>query len=112
MLPNIYDVQCNCYGKTFKGQQYLDSHMKYKHPSATAETSHKSPHHKDILANLNKAEMRCSVLDDSPTETPSEPVVVIDREKSLQNKRRGSETRKSYTVDFKKKTIDPKISIK
>ena len=50
--------------------------MKFKHPSATAENSHEGPQHRDILAILNEADVHCSVLDDSPPEAPSVPIVV------------------------------------
>ena len=32
------EVKCNVCGKSFRGQQYLDSHMKFKHPMT--ENSH------------------------------------------------------------------------
>ena len=70
-----------------QSQQYLDSYMKFKNPSATAENSHEGPQHRDILPNLNEADVRCSVLDDSPSEAPSYPIVV-NRE-SLGNKAKG-----------------------
>lgn len=44
------------------------------------------------------------MLDDSPPEAPNDPIIV--NEESLGKKRRGSEKRKSYTVEFKKKTLD------
>ena len=103
MLTKSYDVQCSCCGKAFNGQQYLDSHMKFKHPSSTAENSHEGQQHRDISANQNEADVPCSVLDDNPPEAPNDPIIV--NEESLGKKRRGSEKRKSYTVDFKKKTL-------
>ena len=54
ILTKSYDVQCSCCGKAFNGQQYLDSHMKFKHPSSTAENSHEGQQHRDISANLIK----------------------------------------------------------
>lgn len=104
MLTKSYDVQCSCCGKAFNGQQYLDSHMKFKHPSSTAENSHEGQQHRDISPNQKEADVPCSVLDDSPPEAPYDPIIV--NEESLGKKRRGSEKRKSYTVEFKKKTLD------
>ena len=61
--------------------------MKFKHPSVTAENLHEGPQHRDILPNLNEADVRCSVLEDSPPEAPSYPILV-NRE-SLWNKAKG-----------------------
>ena len=72
--------------------------MKFKHPSATAESSNKGPQPiRDILSS------------DSPPETSrSDPVVFVENGEIqiVGNKRRGSEKGKSYTVEFKKKTLD------
>ncbi len=80
--------------------------MKYKHPCATVETSNKGQQPKDIVANLNETEVCCSVLDDGSAVTPSDYIVVIDSKERFGNKQRGSEKRKLYTVESKKKTID------
>lgn len=37
-LSKSSDVKCNCCGKTFKGQQYIEGHMKFKHPTAQNDT--------------------------------------------------------------------------
>ncbi|PFX23630.1 hypothetical protein AWC38_SpisGene11812 [Stylophora pistillata] len=79
----------SCCGKAFNGQQYLDSHMKFKHPSSTAENSHEGQQHRDISPNQKEADVPCSVLDDSPPEAPNDPIIV--NEESLGKKRRGNE---------------------
>ena len=56
-LSKSYDVKCSYCCKAFKGEQYLDSHMKFKHLSTTAENSHKGPQHRHILANLSEADV-------------------------------------------------------
>lgn len=96
-LSNGYDVKCSCCGKVFKGQQYLDSHMTFKHPSVLTQKSHEGPQQRDI----NEADVQRPVLDDSQPEAPT-----VANEAIPGSKRRGSENRKSYTVEFKKKTLD------
>ena len=103
-LSKRYDVKCSCCGKAFKGQQYIDSHMTFKYPSSAAENSQEGPQRRDISINLNEVDVHCSVRDDSPPEAPKDPIVL--KEESLGNKQRGREKRKSYTVEFKKKTLD------
>lgn len=114
-LSKSSDVKCDCCGKTFKGQQYLEGHMKFKHPTAHNDTQKDSKNGR-MLANLNETDVRSSLLEDSPQDADivqeAEAPIVIDNRGSLANKRRGSTKRKSYTVEFKKETLDLLDSLK
>ena len=69
-----------------------------------------------MLANLKEVDVRSSLLEDSPQDADivqeAEAPIVIDNRESLANKWRGSAKRKSYTVEFKKKTLDVLDSLK
>jgi len=101
-------VKCNFCGKSLRGQQYVDSHMKFKH--STTENSHEGSKQESMFANVQEADVGCSLPEASQPE--SNDPIVIDSNESLANKRRGSEKRKSYTVEFKKKTLDLFDSLK
>ena len=104
------EVKCNVCGKSFRGQQYLDSHMKFKHPMT--ENSHEGSKQENMFANRKEADAHCSLPEASQSGS-NDPIVLDSNEvESLGNKRRGSKKRKSYTVEFKKKTLDLFDSLK
>ena len=104
------EVKCNVCGKSFRGQQYLDSHMKFKHPMT--ENSHEGSKQENMFANRKEADAHCSLPEASQSGS-NDPIVLDSNEvESLGNKRRGSKKRKSYTVEFKKKTLDLFYSLK
>ena len=92
-LSTSSDVKCNCCGKTFKCQQYLEGHMKVKHPTAQNDTQEGSKNG-SMLANLNEVDVRSSLLENSPQDADivqeAEAPIVIENRGSVANKRRGS----------------------
>ena len=92
-LSTSSDVKCNCCGKTFKCQQYLEGHMKVKHPTAQNDTQEGSKNG-SMLANLNEVDVRSSLLEDSPQDADivqeAEAPIFIENRGSVANKRRGS----------------------
>lgn len=99
-----YDFKCGICSQIFFHRQHLEMHIKFKHPakadlqnghsvgqsgSSAASTSHKS------FVDL------CLQGNSQPEEG-----ITLDKQKKGTENRRGSSTRKSYTVEFKKQTLD------
>lgn len=99
-----YDFKCGICSQIFFRRQHLEMHIKFKHPakadlqnghsvgqsgSSAASTSHKS------FVDL------CLQGNSQPEER-----ITLDKQKKGTENRRGSSTRKSYTVEFKKQTLD------
>ena len=96
-----YDsVRCGICSQSFSGKQYLDQHMRFKHPECSADDSVEEGSDQSISFQISS--------------TPSNDVQEIEgritRDDSLcttkGESRRGSSNRKSYTIDFKKQTLD------
>ena len=105
------------------GQQYLDSQVQFKHPaSATQNLNNNSSacrntctltifvKIKNQSGETNMQRMAKShQLEDVPCESAG---VAQSQTQRWSNKQRGSNKKKSYTVDFKKKTRDLLDSLK
>ena len=108
-------VTCKHCDRSFKVQQYLDSHVQFKHPASAAQNSNSiSSASRDtltIFVNINNHSGETNMqrmaesqqLEDVPRESAGVAQGPIQRRS---NNRRGSNKRKSYTVDFIKKTLD------
>jgi len=107
-------VKCKYCDRLFKGQQYLDSHVQSKDPASAAQNlnsnSSASRNTSTIFVNINNHSGETNMqrmaesqqLEDVPRESAG---VVQGQTQRRSNNRRGSNKRKSYTVDFKKKTL-------
>ena len=93
-----YDsVRCSICSQSFFGKQYLDQHMRFKHPS-----------------ECNGQESTDQSITLQSSSSPSNDVQEIEERQDdslrtankIPKRRRGSATHKSYTVEFKKKTLD------
>jgi len=111
---NLVDIKCKHCDRSFKGQQYLDGHVRFKHPNIAAQNpnsnSSESTSTSTILVNNNTP-----ILTESPNfeNVPRESTCVAQgKVQSRSNNRKGRDTRKSYTVEFKKKTLDLLDSLK
>ena len=111
---NLVDIKCKHCDRSFKGQQYLDGHVRFKHPNIAAQNpnsnSSESTSTSTILVNNNTP-----ILTESPNfeNVPRESTCVAQgKVQSCSNNRKGRDTRKSYTVEFKKKTLDRLDSLK
>ena len=111
---NLVDIKCKHCDRSFKGQQYLDGHVRFKHPNIAAQNpnsnSSESTSTSTILVNNNTP-----ILTESPNfeNVPCESTCVAQgKVQSRSNNRKGRDTRKSYTVEFKKKTLDLLDSLK
>lgn len=114
-------VKCKHCDRSFKGQQYLDSHVQFKHPASAAQNSNSnssaSRNTSTIFVNINNHSGETNTqrmaesqqLEDVPRESAG---VAQGQTQRRSNNRRGSNKRKSYTVDFKKKTLDLLDSLK
>ena len=110
-------VKCQHCGRTFKGQQYLDSHVQFKHPpfSSAAKnlTSNNSASSTSFESINNNSSSATSIqLENVPHGHEGQADVAQDLTPSQGNNRKGSKKRKSYTVEFKKKTLDLLDSLK
>lgn len=92
-----YDsVRCGICSQSFFGKQYLDQHMRFKHPS-----------------ECNGQESTDQSISLQSSNSPSNDVQEIEERRDdssrtadeIHERRRGSATRKSYTVEFKKETL-------
>ena len=92
-----YDsVRCGICSQSFFGKQYLDQHMRFKHPS-----------------ECNGQESTDQSISLQSSNSPSSDVQEIEERRDdssrtadeIHERRRGSATRKSYTVEFKKETL-------
>lgn len=102
---NSATVKCKHCDKSFKGQQYLDTHVQFKHPQfpSSESTNGSTAVFQHTNANIRSTEMTDrsgnSPFDDLPNQS-----------QKRKNNRRGRSTRKSYTVEFK--TLDLLESMK
>lgn len=92
-----YDsVRCGICSQTFFGKQYLDQHMRFKH-----------------LSECNGQESTDQSISLQSSSSPSNDVQEIEERRDdssrtaneIPERRRGSATRKSCTVELKKKTL-------
>ena len=105
---NLVGIKCKHCDRSFKGQQYLDGHVQFKHPNIAEQNSNsnssESTSTSTIVVNNNTP-----ILAESPNleNVPRESACAAQgKVQSHSNNRKGSNTRKSYTVEFKKKTLD------
>ena len=103
------DFQCGICSQTFFRKQHLEMHIKFKHPvqdQAPAKADLQNGH--SVGQSGSSAASTCSIsLDDLCLQGNSQPEVTLDNEqkKGTEN-RRGRSKRNSYTVEFKKQTLD------
>ena len=71
------EVKCNVCGKSFRGQQYLDSHMKFKHPMT--ENSHEGSKQENMFASQKEADAHCSLPEASQSGS-NDPIVLDSNE--------------------------------
>lgn len=92
-----YDsVRCSICSQSFFGKQYLDQHMRFKHPSE--------------CKGQGSADQSISL---QSSNSPSNDVQEIEERRDdssrtadkIHKRRRGSATCKSYTLEFKKQTL-------
>ena len=114
-------VKCKHCDRSFKVQQYLDSHVQFKHPASTTQNSNSissaSRDTSTIFVNINSHSGETNMqrmaesqqLEDVPRESGG---VAQGPTQRRSNNRRGSNKRKSYTIDFIKKTLDLLDSLK
>ena len=97
-------IECDVCKEHFTSKQYLRTHMFWKHP---APSSHGGQHEIEIITEHDEekpsAKSVAVVLTDSETEV-TEEVTEEDR-RGRSSVRRGSCKRRSYTLDFKVKTL-------
>jgi len=110
---NSASINCEHCDKSFKGQQYLDIHLQFKHPSLSKH-SHENSANRQSFESSNGSTI---VFDANTgnTETMDGSLQignVQNQSQSHKNNRKGTSTRRSYTVEFKKKTLDLLDSMK
>ena len=113
---NHATVKCEHCDKSFKGQQYLDSHVQFKHPSFAKHCkqnsnrqSSESTNGSTIVVDTNTENTE---MMDGGLQNGNAPCDSTNRSQSRNNNRRGTNTHRSFTVEFKKKTLDLLDSMK
>ena len=93
---------------SFAGEKYLATHMQVKHPEQLSKSklSQSSSLSKTSYKCVNQATDQ-QVVDKESIETTYDSMELEERESGIKiNNRRGANQRKSYTIDFKIKTLD------
>ena len=92
-----YDsVRCGICSRSFFGKQYLDQHMRFKHPSECS--GQESTDQSISLQSSNSPSNDVQEIEERRDDSSRSADEIHER-------RRGSATRKSYTVEFKKQTL-------
>ena len=99
-------IECDVCKENFTSKQYLGTHMFWKHPAPSR--SHDRQHEMEIITTGHDegkpaAKSMAVVLTDSETEVAEE--VTEEESRGRSSVRRGSCKRRSYTLDFKVKTL-------
>lgn len=99
-----YDFKCGICSQIFFRRQHLEMHIKFKHPAkADLQNGHSVGQSGSSAASTshNSFVDLCLQGNSQPEER-----ITLDKQKKGTENRRGSSTRKSYTVEFKKQTLD------
>lgn len=99
-----YDFKCGICSQIFFRRQHLEMHIKFKHPAkADLQNGHSVGQSGSSAASTshNSFVDLCLQGNSQPEER-----ITLDKQKKGSENRRGSSKRKSYTVEFKKQTLD------
>ena len=100
-------VKCEFCNNSYAGKKYLDTHVRFKHPSQYSKLSQSSSEttisSKDLDKSANET-ARQQVVDKRQETCDLTELEGSDSGKT--NNRQGADQRKSYTMDFKIKTLD------
>ena len=99
-----YDFMCGICSQMFFRRQHLEMHIKFKHPAkADLQNGHSVGQSGSSAASTSNNSFvdLCLQGNSQPEERTT-----LDKQKKGTENRRGSSKRKSYTVEFKKKTLD------
>ena len=99
-----YDFKCGICSQMFFRRQHLEMHIKFKHPAkADLQNGHSVGQSGSSAASTSNNSFvdLCLQGNSQPEERTT-----LDKQKKGTENRRGSSKRKSYTVEFKKKTLD------
>ena len=101
---------CRICRQSFHGKQYLDMHVRCKHPSEfNTDTATKGERK---LENVEEIDQPASVENSRNVQTRTADRTAMSAESEKIENRRGSDKRKSYSVEFKKQTLDLLDSLK
>jgi hypothetical protein len=95
-LPNKH-VKCDICKKSFTAKKYLETHVRFKHNSSENCNLVKL---NNVVTECEREENSEETAHDGITKQKPQAAAIDKTEK-----RRGSSRRKSYTVDFKLKTV-------
>lgn len=101
-------VKCEICQDSFAEDKYLATHVRFKHPEhlSTSKLSQSCSLSKTSYKCVNQATDQ-QVVDEGSLETTYDLTELEERESGIKiNNRRGANQRKSYTIDFKIKTLD------
>lgn len=99
-----YDFKRGICSQIFFRRQHLETHIKFKHPAkADLQNGHSVGQSGSSAASTshNSFVDLCLQGNSQPEER-----ITLDKQKKGTENRRGSSKRKSYTVEFKKQTLD------
>ena len=96
-----YDsIRCGICSQSFSGKQYLDQHLRFKHPECSADDGVQEGSDQSTSLQISS----------TPFNDVQEIEGTIARDDSSRTtkgeSRRGSSNRKSHTIEFKKQTLD------
>lgn len=113
---NSATVKCEHCDKSFKGQQYLDSHVQFKHLTFAKHCKQNSNRQSSESTNgstiVFDAHTGNTEMMDESIQIGNAPCDSTNQSQSRNNNRKGMNTRRSYTVEFKKNTLDLLDSMK
>ena len=101
-------VKCEICHDSFSGEKYLATHVRFKHPEQLSKSklSQSSSLSKTSYKCVNQATDQ-QVVDEESLKTTYDLMELEERDSGIKiNNRRGANQRKSYTIDFKIKTLD------
>lgn len=97
-------IKCEICNESFAAKKYLDTHVRFKHNSEKSNHGNQGKNknvYECIQTQSSARKATSEETDDITTQSQAAAISAIDRT----DRRRGCSKRKSYTVDFKLKTL-------
>ena len=100
-------VKCEICHNLFTEEKYLATHVRFKHPDQLLKSKLSQSSSSSKTSNIANQATDQKDVDEETLETTCDLTEIEDRESGIKtNNRRGANQRKSYTIDFKIKTVD------
>ena len=100
-------VKCEICRNSFAEENYLATHVRFKHPNQLSKSKLRQSSSSSKTSNSANQATDQKDVGEETLETTCDLTKIEDRESGIKtNNRRGGNQRKSYTIDFKIKTLD------